>query len=104
MVALRFLSFVFLLLAAVALAADLSRTGAAGGDHLLKSLGQHWSDLAPNAMAAARRTIQTGLGPAAWDYGLAPALKTPATLAFAAFGLLLGYLGRHRRRINIFAN
>jgi hypothetical protein len=104
MAALRFLASVFLLLAAVVLVADLTlaRPGTAGG--LLTSLGQHWQALAPQGMAAAQKGMQAGAMKYAWAYAIRPLLVMPSWLLFLAVGLMFAYVGRRRRKVNVFIN
>jgi hypothetical protein len=104
MAALRFLASVFLLLAAVVLVADmtLARPGTAGG--LLTSLGQHWQALAPQGMAAAQKGMQAGALKYVWSYAIRPLLVMPSWLLCLAIGLLFAYVGRRRRKVNVFIN
>jgi hypothetical protein len=39
-----------------------------------------------------------------WDLALGKALLLPAPLVFLAIGVLFAYVGRRRRRVNVFAN
>jgi hypothetical protein len=104
MAALRFLASVFLLMAAVVLVADmtLARPGTAGG--LLTSLGQHWQALAPQGMAAAQKSMQAGALKHVWGYAIRPLLVMPSWLLFLAIGLMFAYVGRRRRKVNVFIN
>jgi hypothetical protein len=104
MAALRFLASVFLLLAAVVLVADLTlaRPGTAGG--LLTSLGQHWQALAPQGMAAAQKGMQAGALKYAWSLAIRPLLVVPSWLLCLGVGLAFAYVGRRRRKVNVFVN
>jgi hypothetical protein len=104
MAALRFLASVFLLFAAVILVADitLARPGTASG--LMTSLGQHWQSLAPQGMAAAQKSMQTGGLKYVWSYAVRPLLSMPSWLLCLSVGLLFAYVGRRRRRVNVFIN
>jgi hypothetical protein len=104
MAALRFLAGVFLLFAAVILVADitLARPGTGGG--LLTSLGQHWQALAPQGMAATQKSMQAGALKFAWAYAIRPLLGVPSWLMCFAVGLVFAYVGRRRRRVNVFIN
>ena len=103
MFVLRALAGLFLLLAAFAVAYDATRAGP-GGSWIFLTLGQHWAQIAPAGIAAARATVQRVAHPLVWDPGIRVLLGMPASLAFATLGLLFGYLGRRRRRVNVFAN
>ncbi|MGE3066859.1 MAG: hypothetical protein AB7K67_14825 [Hyphomicrobiaceae bacterium] len=68
------------------------------------SLGETWQGMAPASLQAARAAVQKSLHPAVWDYGVAGILKLPTWLFFALLGCLFAFIGRRRRRTNIFAN
>ena len=104
MAALRFLASVFLLMAAVVLVADMTvaRPGTSSG--LLTSLGQHWQTLAPQGMAAAQKGMQAGALKHVWGYLIRPLLAMPSWLLFLAIGLAFAYVGRRRRKVNVFIN
>jgi hypothetical protein len=104
MAALRFLASVFLLLAAVILVSDLTlaRPGTGGG--LLTSLGQHWQALAPQGMNAAQKSMQAGALKHVWGYLVRPLLVMPSWLLCFGVGLLFAYVGRRRRKVNVFIN
>jgi hypothetical protein len=48
--------------------------------------------------------VQRRSHPLVWDYGVAQILRVPTWGLFGLLGLLLGYAGRRRRRVDIFAN
>jgi hypothetical protein len=104
MAALRFLSFLLFVLAAVALATDVTRARTTPGQGVLIPLEKHWRDLSPTTHEDARRAVIRSTHPLVWSVALAPVLLPPAWLVFSAGALILGYLGRHRRRIRIFTN
>ena len=64
---------------------------------------KHWQQVSPTTLEATRTYLTTRTRPWVWDAFSAP-LRLPAVVFFAALGLILGYLGRHRRRVEIFAN
>lgn len=103
MSALRFLALLLLLVAAVALATDATRAYWGEGT-VFTPLSKHWSDLAPNAMVSARRSVAGLTDARVWDWGIAPLLKLPAWMSFGALGIALGWIARRRRRVNIYAN
>ena len=103
MIVLRAIAGFCLLLAAFAIAYDATRAGP-DGSWVFLTLGQHWAQMAPNGLAAARLAVQRATHPLVWDPGIRLVLSMPASLAFATLGLLFGYLGRRRRRVNVFAN
>ena len=99
----RFMAAVFLLLALLAGVYDGTRTLAA--ERLVTtSLLEHWSALAPTLLATAQGAVKRSTHPLVWDAGLAKVLLLPAPLVFFAIGVLFAYIGRRRRRVNVFAN
>lgn len=103
MPALRFLGSLFLLIGAIILVADL--TNARGGlvPGLTVSLAKHWASLAPATLSASQKSIQAISG-LLWDPFVKSLLAVPAWAWFTAIGILLAWIGRRRRRVNIFAN
>ncbi len=104
MAAMRFISFLFFLAAAIVLATDATRSRTAPPQPFWVPLQKHWQDLSPKTLEAAKRSVEKSAHPAVWSVGLAPLLRPPGWAVFGMVGLLLGYLGRHRRRVKIFVN
>ena len=99
----RFLAAVFLLIALLAGVYDGTRTLAA--ERLVTtSLLEHWSALAPTLLATTQGAVKRATHPLVWDVGLAKVLLLPASLVLFAIGVLFAYIGRRRRRVNVFAN
>jgi hypothetical protein len=99
----RFSAAAFLLIAVFAGVYDGTRTLAA--DRLVTtSLIEHWSTLAPTLLNTAQGAVKRTTHPLVWDLGLGKILLLPASLVFFAIGALLAYVGRRRRRVNVFAN
>jgi hypothetical protein len=99
----RFLAAVFLLIAVFAGVYDGTRTLAA--DRLVTtSLLEHWSTLAPTLLNTAQGAVKRTTHPLVWDSGLGKVLLLPAPLVFFAIGAFFAYVGRRRRRVNVFAN
>jgi len=99
----RFLAAVFLLIAVFAGVYDGTRTLAA--DRLVTtSLLEHWSTLAPTLLNTTQSAVKRSTHPLVWDLALGKALLLPAPLVFFAVGVLFAYIGRRRRRVNVFAN
>lgn len=99
----RFLAGVFLLVAVIAAVNDVTRSLAANRV-ASTSAYEHWSKLAPVTLAAARGSVQRNTHPLVWDWGAATILQLPAWGLFGVLGLMLAYVGRRRRQVNIFAN
>lgn len=100
---LRFLGSVFLLVGVIALVYDGTRTMAA--NHMVTTpLAEHWSRLAPASLAGAQKAVRSYTHPAVWELGVGRLLQLPAWAVLGGIGLLAGYAGRRRRRVNVFAN
>jgi hypothetical protein len=100
---LRFLGGLLLLLAAVILVADVTnaRGNVVGG--LWVSIAKHWASLAPTSLASSQKAIQSTSG-LLWDPVVKSLLALPAWAAFGGLGALLAWIGRRRRRIDIYVN
>jgi hypothetical protein len=99
---LRFLAGVMFVIAVLAAVYDGTRSIAA--DTLVTtSLLEHWSKLAPSALAAAKSGVARS-HPLVWELGVRKLLLLPTWLVFGLLGLVLAYAGRRRRRVNVFAN
>lgn len=102
--ALRFLAGLFLLAAAIVLASDITKPLTSGAPFTATSLARHWSDTAPRSLATARTAVVQRAGGFAWDGLIAPALRLPTFVFLAGIGVLCGYLGRRRHRVDIYVN
>ena len=92
---LRLAGIVFLALAALALAADL--TGSGGGFELA-SIGQRWSELHRPSLIGLQSGLENRVSPTVFfDYVL-PALELPAAVVTGVIGAALLALGAARRR------
>ena len=99
----RFLAGVVLLVAVLAAVYDGTRSMAA--DRVVTtSCLEHWSNLAPTSLNTVRMAVRRNLPPAVWDAGISKGLDLPAWALLGAAGVLLGYVGRRRRRVNVYAN
>ena len=103
MLVLRFIGALFLLGATIALTADLSRPSRPDTP-LLTSIYKQLSDLAPQTLAAAQKTISTRTHRYVWDPLIMSVLRIPAFITFGMLAVLFLYLGRPRRRVEIFVN
>jgi hypothetical protein len=100
---LRFLAGCLLLVAVIAAVDDVTRSQAAGRT-VVSSASEHWQRVSPASVDNARSAVQRRSHPLVWDYGVAQILRVPTWGLFGLLGLLLGYAGRRRRRVDIFAN
>ena len=103
MLALRFIASLFLLGAVIALTADVSRPPRAGAP-MFVSVERHWSDLAPQSLAGAEKAVRTRLHPVVWDPAIRSVLGLPASLLLGGLAAAFFYIGRPRRRVEIFVN
>lgn len=104
MAVLRFLASLFLLVAVVALVADTTRSLNAAKPFAASTVQQHWAEVAPNSLASAKAGLNRAAGPRLWDSFLGPVLSVPTFVLFGLFSLVAGYLGRRRRRVDVFMN
>ena len=101
--ALRFFASVLLLIAVIAAVADGTRTLAAER-LVLTSAGEQWNKIAPNSLRYAQTYVQRTTHPLVWETVVRPLLLLPTCALFGGLGFLLAYIGRRRRRVNVFAN
>ena len=104
MLALRFIGALFLLGAVIALTADVSRMSRAPQQARFSSLLKHWSDFAPQTLAATQKAVQTKVHPLLWDPVIRLPLSVPAWISITALAAVCFYAGRPRRRVEIFIN
>lgn len=103
MLVLRFIGSLFLLGAIIALTSDLSKPKRPGVP-TFTSIYKHWSDFAPQTLAAAQKTVQSRTFAAVWDPGIRSVLSVPAFVSFGGLAILMLYVGRPRRRVDIYMN
>jgi hypothetical protein len=100
----RFLSAVFLLVAVIALVADATPSIDGAGPFAATSFREHWADLAPSSLAAAKAAVVRSAPAWVWDVAIAALIDRPTFALFGALALACGYAGRRRHRIDIFVN
>ena len=100
MAVLRIFAGIFFLFAAIALASDFTRTGG----FAMTSLAAHWKAFSPQMLISAQKAVSTNLHPFVWDPLMWRLISLPAWFLLGALGLTFGYLGRSKRRVNIFIN
>lgn len=104
MALLRLLGGFCLIIAVIALVADMTHRASGPRNQLLTPVAQHWGEIAPGTLTATQRLVRAGLHPAAWDWAVRPLIALPTAVVFGVAGCGLAYAGRRRRRINIFRN
>jgi len=100
----RILARLLLIGAVVALAYDVTRMLSGHPGLIMTSLAEHWAHISPATQEAAHKAVSSRIDPAVWDMVLAPLLGWPAWLTLGGLALLLGWLGRRRREIDVFVN
>jgi hypothetical protein len=101
---LRGLAGICLIVAAVALASDMG-TATMGGKRMIEptSVVRHWQTFGASSIEQTRSFLNKRTRPWVWEAFSTP-LRMPTFVFFALLGLMFGYLGRRRYRVNIFAN
>ena len=101
---LRLLAGLFLLIAVVAFLADATPwlNGTTGFE--ATSLATHWKDVAPASLERAQASVVRNAPDWVWSPLITSLLGLPTFLLFGVLAALAGFLGRHRKRIDIFAN
>ena len=101
---LRMVGVWLLLLAMVAAVIDATKSLAAGGAWVFTSLGQQWSSLNSDSLAAAKTTVETHVGSFMWNPMITEILNAPTWVVFSILGALLFWLGRKRAPGEVFIN
>lgn len=104
MAALRFLAALFLLIATLALVTDVTPWLQGSGPFTAAACLDHWDMISPASREAAERAFAESSTPWLWTWILSPVLSLPTFVLFGVLGVLSGYAGRHRHRINIYQN
>jgi hypothetical protein len=104
MAAFRFLAAVFALVAVIALVSDITQATASGQAFAATSIAEHWAGLSPKTLQSAEASVSNMVGQGTWSALRAVPLGLPTFAVFGALAVLCGYIGRHRRRINIYVN
>lgn len=102
--ALRFLAYVLLLVAVIALVADATPALNGVSGFRATPFTEHIAELAPQSLAAAETAVSETTHPWVWSYGVGALISLPTFLLFGISGGWAAYAGRRRRQIDIFAN
>ena len=100
---LRFLAGLLLIVAVIFAVSDATRLSENPHSQAMTVL-QTWAAVSPTSLAAAQAALQRSTHPLVWQWGALSLLQLPASVLLGIAGLVLAYLGRRRRRVNIFAN
>ena len=98
---LRFLAALFALIAAIALAVDISVQGGVFGT---TSLMGHLEQFAPSLLASIKASVTRVLSASLWDSLVVMIMSIPTFLFFGLLAMFCGYAGRPRRVISVFVN
>ena len=101
--ALRFLAYLFLLVAVVALTADATPVINHVHGFEPTTFAEHVIEVAPQSLTQVRKAV-TAVHPWIWDYGLGLIIELPTFVLFGILGIAAAYAGRRRKQINIYAN
>jgi len=100
---LRFLAGIVLLVAVIFAVSDATGSlGTNGGAAV--TVHRTWSAVSLTSLGAAQGAVQRYTHPAVWNWGILKILQLPAWALFGLIGIILAFLGRRRRRVNIYAN
>ena len=100
---LRLAGYLLLACTVVAFVADGSRS-IAQSKLVVLPLGQFWSEFSPETLSLFEEVVQHNVSPFLWDPVLQTLLTWPIWAVLGPFGLILLWLGAHRRRkTNVFA-
>lgn len=91
------LAWLFLIAAAVVLAADVVAATRSGA-FALSPLGKVWYSLHSSSLLLLQPAVERYVTPALWRWIIQPVLEAPAALVFAVPALLLFLLARLQRR------
>ncbi len=105
MMMLRVLGAWSLILAMVILTIDATKSLATSeGQWIATPLGEHWFKLDAPSLNTAQAVIERYVSPALWDPVILSILQVPSWIFFGVLGLVLYWLGRKRRRIDVYDN
>ena len=104
MALLKFVGSWFLAMAALAFVNDMTRGLAPGPPFSFLSMRGLWQMLHEGSLTALQGAVERSVHTLAWDPAVMAILKLPAWVVLASIGAALCYLGRRRRRVEIYSN
>ena len=93
----------FLLASVITLVIDATKSLAVN-QIVITSLGQQWYEIHKISLEAAQKSVETHISPLVWDPFITALLLWPSWALFALFGVVLLWLGRKRKRTQVFSN
>ncbi len=100
---LRIFSGLFLLVATIALIADVTRAQLGTPGAPFTPLITQLAESAPNTLAAIQRKTSV-VHPLVWDPIVRSLLLLPSWITFGVIGLAFGWFGRRRYGVNVYTN
>ena len=100
---LRVLAGIILLVAVIFAVNDATRS-LADNEATAVTIRETWSAVSPSSLGKAQSAVERHTHPLVWGWGVLALLQLPTCMLFAMVGLILAYLGRRRRRVNVYAN
>ncbi len=100
----RILGLWILILGFMAFVYDATKTMANNGHLTVTSLSGHWNNIHEQSFTFLQNLVSSLLHPLIWDPVFHTALLLPAWLALGAVGSWIYWIGRHRKKIDIFMN
>lgn len=104
MIIFRIIGGWLLLIAVVALVYDGTKTLGGDGAVVATPLGQHWFDIHAPSLNVTQAAIERHAAPWLWDPVITTVLSTPAWLVLALLGFAFYFIGRRRRKVDIYLN
>jgi len=101
---LRLLSGLCLLIAVIGLTSDATGWLNGSGPFEATSFFGHWKQLAPGSLERVQASVVRSTAPWVWDPLIVALMRLPTFVLFGGLALVLGYLGRRRSRIDVYAN
>lgn len=101
---LRVVGIWLLLAGLIALAVDATKSLAGSGQLVLTPLGGYWYKLDPGSLNAFQAGVERYVHPYLWDPLIISVLQLPAFALLSGLGILLYWLGRVRRRVEVYSN
>lgn len=102
---LRVLGVWSLLVAMIALMVDGTQSLATSeGQWIVTPLGEHWFKLHAASLSISQAAVERHVAPWLWDPVIISLLQIPTWVFFGVLGLLLYWLGRRRKRTNVYGN
>lgn len=100
----RILGLWILILGFMAFVYDATKTMANNGSLTITSLSGHWASIHEKSFSFLENMISSLVHPLAWDPLVQYCLLLPAWLAFGVLGSWMYWIGRHRKKVEIFLN